>query len=405
MSSFADPACSWCSRQSNHKLTIAQFKCCFMPNFIYYATRFNVSPSNLIELLNRLAKVFKDYCGVLNEEAIRRNFILIYELLDEMLDYGHPQVTTTEMLKVCVHNEAVVINPQPVASAIINAISSRSKPSNASSMPVAVGGQRSSKQKNEIFVDIFEKLTVLFNSNGAVVNSSIDGSIQMKSYLAGNPELRLALNEDLVIGKGNGYGAVVLDDCIFHECVRLDEFDTTRTLHFIPPEGEFTVLNYRINGEFRIPFRIHTVIEEVSQYKIEIICMIRSEIPEASHASNVIVKFPVPRCAAGGVCELSDSSPGNAAEYNPSEKKVIWSMKKVGGGSEVTLRAKIALESSATAAMKREIGPVSMAFEIPMYNVSSLQVRFLRISETHKEYNPYRWVRYVTLSSSYVSRI
>lgn len=372
---------------------------------ILISGRFNVSPSNLIELLNRLAKVFKDYCGTLNEEAVRRNFILIYELLDEMIDAGYPQVTTTEMLKVCVHNEAIVVNAQPVASALINAISSRSKPSNASSMPVAVGGQRSSKQKNEIFVDIFEKLTVLFNGNGAVVNSSIDGSIQMKSYLAGNPELRLALNEDLVIGKGNGYGSVVLDDCIFHECVKLDEFDTTRTLHFIPPEGEFTVLNYRINGDFRIPFRISTVIEEISPYKVEIICMIRSEIPEASHASNVLIKFPVPRSTAGGVCELSDASLGNAAEYSPTEKKVVWSIKKLSGGSEVTLRAKIALEAPATSSIKREIGPVSMAFEIPMYNVSSLQVRFLRISETHKEYNPYRWVRYVTLSSSYVSRI
>ena len=30
-------------------------------------TRFNVSPSTIIELLNRTAKVFKDYCGVLSE--------------------------------------------------------------------------------------------------------------------------------------------------------------------------------------------------------------------------------------------------------------------------------------------------------------------------------------------------
>ena len=42
---------------------------------------------------------------------------------------------------------------------------------------------------------------MLFNANGFVVNSSIDGTIQMKSFLSGNPELRLALNEDLVIGK------------------------------------------------------------------------------------------------------------------------------------------------------------------------------------------------------------
>jgi hypothetical protein len=47
--------------------------------------QFSVSPSFVIELLNRVVKVFKDYCGVLTEEAIRKNFILIYELLDEVL--------------------------------------------------------------------------------------------------------------------------------------------------------------------------------------------------------------------------------------------------------------------------------------------------------------------------------
>lgn len=44
-----------------------------------------MSPTFSLELLDRLAKVFKDYCGVLSEEALRKNFILIYELLDEML--------------------------------------------------------------------------------------------------------------------------------------------------------------------------------------------------------------------------------------------------------------------------------------------------------------------------------
>ena len=58
------------------------------------------------------------------------------------------------------------------------------------------------KQKNEIFVDILERLNVLFSPNGYIVNSSIDGCIQMKSYLSGNPELKLALTGDLVIGKG-----------------------------------------------------------------------------------------------------------------------------------------------------------------------------------------------------------
>jgi hypothetical protein len=57
-----------------------------------------------------------------------------------------------------------------------------------------------------------------------------------------------------------------------------------------------------------------------------------------------------------------------------------------------------------TAQTRKEIGPVSLSFEIPMYNVSNLQVKYLRIAEASQNYNPYRWVRYVTRSSSYVCR-
>ena len=44
--------------------------------------------------------MFKDYCGVLTEEAIRKNFTLIYELLDEVIDFGYAQTSSTENLKV-----------------------------------------------------------------------------------------------------------------------------------------------------------------------------------------------------------------------------------------------------------------------------------------------------------------
>jgi AP-4 complex subunit mu-1 len=53
--------------------------------FYVFTTRHNVSPSFALELLARLAGIFKDYCGVLNEESLRKNFVLIYELLDEIL--------------------------------------------------------------------------------------------------------------------------------------------------------------------------------------------------------------------------------------------------------------------------------------------------------------------------------
>ncbi|RYH05992.1 hypothetical protein EON65_43435, partial [archaeon] len=83
----------------------------------------------------------------------------------------------------------------------------------------------------------------------------------------------------------------------------------------------------------------------------------------------------------------------------------VWTVRKLNGGSELILKGRVTLDSLVTSMHKKEVGPVSVSFEIPMYNVSNLQVRYLRISETHKSYNPYRWVRYITQSSSYVCRL
>ena len=71
----------------------------------------------------------------------------------------------------------------------------------------------------------------------------------------------------------------------------------------------------------------------------------------------------------------------------------MWIIKKFQGGSEHTLRTRITLSTPAGSTIRKEVGPVSLSFEIPMYNVSNLQVRYLRIAETHKDYKPQRWVR------------
>jgi AP-4 complex subunit mu-1 len=74
-------------------------------------TRDNMSPSFVLEFLKRICTIIKDYCGVLSEDAIRKNFVLVYELLDEVMDYGMPQSTSTEALKAFVLNEPTVVAP------------------------------------------------------------------------------------------------------------------------------------------------------------------------------------------------------------------------------------------------------------------------------------------------------
>jgi len=78
---------------------------------IYFVatTKHNVQPSTVLDILYRMMKVFRDYCGVLNEESIRKNFVLIYEIIDEIIDYGHAQLVTTENIRQYIVNEAVLI--------------------------------------------------------------------------------------------------------------------------------------------------------------------------------------------------------------------------------------------------------------------------------------------------------
>uniref|UniRef100_A0A7S1FZ06 MHD domain-containing protein n=1 Tax=Corethron hystrix TaxID=216773 RepID=A0A7S1FZ06_9STRA len=390
-------------------------------NGLYFvaSTPMNVSPTATIELLSKVARVAKDYCGTLSEESIRRNFVLLYELIDEMVDYGYPQITRTEDLKTFIYNEPIMVAPAPGSgigglgglaggsgSSIVNP---KTASASAVNKPVISGitvdgkKQSSSSQKNEIFVDILERLNVLFTANGYVLNSSIDGCIQMKSYLAGKPELRLALNEDLVIGKGTGsYGAVVLDDCNFNDCCNLTDFDSQRTLSFYPPDGEFSLVNYRMTSEFRPPFRIFPSVEETAVDKLEVSVMVRAEMPDTNYGANVVIEVPLPRCTSTASCSVS----GNGqAEYIATERKVLWNVKKFLGGSESSLRISVTIGGKMNSQIRKEVGPVSMNFEVPMFNVSNLQVRYLRLANQIPGYSPYRWVRYVTQSSSYVCRV
>ncbi|KAF2298739.1 hypothetical protein GH714_026357 [Hevea brasiliensis] len=381
-------------------------------------TRVNVSPSLVLELLQRIARVIKDYLGILNEDSLRKNFVLVYELLDEVIDFGYVQTTSTELLKSYVFNEPIVVDAgrlQPLNPAAIFMQGTKRMPGTAVTKSV-VANEPGGRKREEIFVDIIEKISVTFSSSGYILTSEIDGTIQMKSYLTGNPEIRLALNEDLSIGRGSGRsvydyrssygsGAVILDDCNFHESVRLDSFDLDRTLTLVPPDGEFPVMNYRLTQEFKPPFRINTLIEEAGAVKAEVILKISAEFPSSITANTIAVQMPLPKYTTRATFELEPGAIGQTTDFKEANKRLEWGLKKIVGGSEHTLRAKLTFSQELHGNITKEAGPVSMTFTIPMYNASRLQVKYLQIAKKSNTYNPYRWVRYVTQANSYVARI
>jgi len=80
--------------------------------YFVFASRSNVSPALSVELLDRIAAVIKDYCGVLTEEAIRKNFMLVYELIDEIVDFGYPQGSSSEDLKAFVKSVPILVDTE-----------------------------------------------------------------------------------------------------------------------------------------------------------------------------------------------------------------------------------------------------------------------------------------------------
>jgi AP-4 complex subunit mu-1 len=376
--------------------------------YLVATSRKNVAPALVLELLSRVGNIIKDYCGVLNEESIRQNFVLLYELLDEIIDYGVPQNTATDVLKRYILNRPILPEQLPLKSSNILA----KRQGKAPVISKSVLSKDSEGKKGEIFVDIVEKLSITFNSSGYVQNSAIDGSIQVKSYLSGRPLVKIALNEDLQIaGRDDGYGSygsnygVLIDDCNFYEHCNLDNFGIDRTITLNPSQGEFALMNYRTTREIRPPFRVTTSLNDAAPFKVELVMKIRAEFAQRIVAPALMLSVPVPKSTISVSFGSENKVQGQFLE---KEKKVTFTLRKVTGGSEHLVTCKINLsDRHSGVSIKKEIGPVSLQFNLPLFNSSRLQVKYLQIlnQATEKGQNPARWIRYMTESSSYICRL
>ena len=73
--------------------------------------------------------------------------------------------------------------------------------------------------KNEIFLDVIEKLNILVSNNGTVLRSEILGHVRMRSSLSGMPELKLGLNDKTLFemtGKQSRNKLIEMEDIKFH---------------------------------------------------------------------------------------------------------------------------------------------------------------------------------------------
>jgi len=354
--------------------------------------RNNANAVALLTFLHRLIDIFKHYFKELEEESIRDNFVIIYELLDEVMDNGYPQFTEAKILSEFITVGAHQLDTPKAPMAVTNAVSWRS--------------EGIKYAKNEVFLDVVESVNLMVNSNGQVVNSEVLGALRMRTYLTGMPECKLGLNDKVMLqaqAKGTKGKQVELEDIKFHQCVRLARFENDRTISFIPPDGQFDLMNYRITTPTKPLIWVEATVERPSRSRVEYTIKLKTQFKERSNATGVEIKLPVPCDATTPEVKAGIGT----VTYAPEQEAMIWKIKSIPGGKEVLMRAKFSLPSVSALdddgpAQKK--APIQVKYEIPYFTVSGVQVRYLKVIEK-SGYQALPWVRYITRSGNYEFRI
>ena len=377
-------------------------------------TKSNANAALVFEFLYRLISLGKSYFGKFDEEAVKNNFVLVYELLDEILDFGYPQNTEMDTLRL-------YITPDNLSSAI----KSTPTPIDTSKITMQATGAQSWRRsdikyrKNEAFVDVIEDVNLLMSATGTVLRADVNGTIQMRAYLSGTPECKFGLNDQLLlnaasnsdslegpIGNRNGKtratkaaaGSVSLEDCQFHQCVQLGKFDTDRTISFVPPDGEFELMRYRATENVNLPFKVHAIVREVGTTKVEYSIAIKANYDNKLFATNVLVRIPTPLNTA----KITERTSQGKAKYEPESNCIVWKIARFVGGSEYVLSSEAHL-TSMTNQKAWSRPPIGLSFNLLMFTSSGLLVRYLKVFEKGN-YSSVKWVRYMTRAGSYEIR-
>jgi AP-2 complex subunit mu-1 len=405
--------------------------------YLVAVTKSNANAALVFEFLYRLIMLGKSYFGKFDEEAVKNNFVLIYELLDgksiplyfyksakatsnndffhlsEILDFGYPQNTDPDTLKMYITTEGV-------KSAIANNPTDSSRITQQATGALSWRRSDIKYRKNEAFVDVIEDVNLLMSATGTVLRADVNGQIVMRAYLSGTPECKFGLNDRLLLdsgessgpsssrGGGNGLGtskatraaagSVTLEDCQFHQCVKLGRFDADRIISFVPPDGEFELMRYRATENVNLPFKVHPIVREIGTTKVEYSVAIKANYSSKLFATNVVIRIPTPLNTA----KTTERTSQGRAKYEPEQNNIVWKIARFSGQSEFVLNAEATL-TSMTHQKAWSRPPLSLSFSLLMFTSSGLLVRYLKVFEKNN-YSSVKWVRYMTRAGSYEIR-
>lgn len=350
--------------------------------YILGVTKSNANVMMAFQFMTNVVTLCKAYFGgECSEQSIKNNFVLIYELLDEIMDFGYPQIVDPSILKQYIFQKGFITEAAKAKR--------EAEAQNATLQVTGAVGWRTDNikyKKNEVFLDIVEQVNMLMSSKGTVLRCDVNGKIVMKVFLSGMPDVKLGLNEKL-------------EDVTFHQCVNLGKFNTEKVVSFVPPDGEFELMKYRCQEGISLPFLVTPLISELGRTRMEVNAKVKAGFGAKDFALNVIITIPVPDTTAKADIHTSIGK----AKYDSKKHALVWKVKRFNGATEQSLMASVELIATTRDKKAWSRPPISMSFQVPMYSASGLRVQYLKVWEK-SSYKVEKWVRKVCKSGDYSIR-
>eukprot|EP00485_Elphidium_margaritaceum_P011672 CAMPEP_0202689886 /NCGR_PEP_ID=MMETSP1385-20130828/5050_1 /ASSEMBLY_ACC=CAM_ASM_000861 /TAXON_ID=933848 /ORGANISM="Elphidium margaritaceum" /LENGTH=438 /DNA_ID=CAMNT_0049345097 /DNA_START=73 /DNA_END=1389 /DNA_ORIENTATION=+ len=371
-------------------------------------TKRNVNANLVYHFLYQLTDVFESYFeNEFNEEKIRSNFVLVYELFDEVMDHGYPQIVDPTLLQQFIHHGAASKQKK---------MSTMDQAKQQKEILAKVTGATPWRQpgmyqypKNEVYLDVIERVNVIINQQNKVLSTYCKGKICMKSSLSGMPICRFGLNDKVAMQRRreargskkqvSAKSGIDLQDVTFHQCVRLNRYDQDKTIMFIPPDGEFELMTYRID-KVNLPFDVSSMVGERGRNRVEYNVRVKARFEPYNVAQDIVINVPVP----DNTSKVNIKTTSGKWEYSATKSVIAWAVPKLVGGQSVILKGDVELLHLIKDKQWAR-PPITMQFSIPMWPSSGLKVRFLNVQEPKMNYKSIKWVRYLTHAGDYQIRI
>jgi AP-3 complex subunit mu len=251
---------------------------------------------------------------------------------------------------------------------------------------------------NEIYFDLVEQIDAIIGANQQLIAATIYGDINCNCKLSGMPDLTLSFTKPQL-----------LDDCSLHKCVRINRFQREKVISFVPPDGNFKLLSFKINSANNSNINIPLYVKPTVSYRNgsgRIYIQVGSkQLANEKPCTNVIIHIPLPRTLKTHSLQANVGT----VKYDSDQSKAIWEIGKLPKELTPTLEGSVSLNSSSAENDSKQSNPpideyptITAEFQVKMYAASGLKVDGLAIRGVG--YKPFKGVRSITQAGKFQIR-